>query len=242
MAVAQEKLKELNSEMPYKFRVQSTQYGKTTVVSYIDARQLFDKLDEVCGIGNWQSDFRLIDGKLFGGIGILVEGGEGGNPDQWVWKWDTGTESNVEKEKGEVSDSIKRAGVQWGVGRFLYSQGIITLKAVKHTNQKEYPSDDEGKILWTADEVNKHCLKVMESGQLDRTKPTKTTPPASKSKTDSGTEPKQVLPELTKAHKLYDSAIKNYQDGKMTLEYIKGKFTLSKELEDEIKKLKVTKK
>ena len=39
----------------------------------------------------------------------------------WVWKWDCGTESNTEKEKGEASDSFKRACVNWGIGRELYT-------------------------------------------------------------------------------------------------------------------------
>lgn len=38
----------------------------------------------------------------------------------WVWKWDMGTESDFEEEKGEASDAFKRAAVKWGIGRFLY--------------------------------------------------------------------------------------------------------------------------
>lgn len=41
--------------------------------------------------------------------------------DKTVWKWDCGTESNTEKEKGEASDSFKRACVNWGIGRELYT-------------------------------------------------------------------------------------------------------------------------
>ena len=48
------KLKDLTKELPYKWRVQSTKYGKTTCVAYIDARDCQDLLDEVVGAENWQ--------------------------------------------------------------------------------------------------------------------------------------------------------------------------------------------
>ena len=53
-------------------------------VAYIDARDVQKALDEVVGSENWQDDYKLVDGKLFAGIGILVG-------DRWIWKWDTGT-------------------------------------------------------------------------------------------------------------------------------------------------------
>lgn len=168
MAVTREQLEKLKEPMDYKFRVQSTKYGKSTIVNYIDSRQVQDRLDEVCGPDNWQNDFKLIDGNLYGGIGINVEN-EGG--DKWVWKWDVGTESNQDAEKGNASDSFKRAAVQWSIGRFLYSLGIITLKAVKHTNDKEYPATRDGKILWNVDELTEYCKKLKEQGILDDTKP-----------------------------------------------------------------------
>lgn len=145
---------ELLKPFDFKYRIQSVKYGKATVVSYIDARQLQDRLDEVVGAENWQVKYEERKGNLFAGIGIKY-----GN--EWVWKFDCGTESNVEKEKGEASDSFKRAGVMWGVGRFLYSLPIITLGTKKHTNkankETEYPADDKGNILWTAEDLNKYC-------------------------------------------------------------------------------------
>jgi hypothetical protein len=163
-------LKQLQEPIPYKYRLQSAKNGRATIVSYIDSRQVQDRLDEVVGAGRWQTDFKFIDGKLFGGIGIMIDN-INGQPLQWVWKWDVGTESNVDKEKGEVSDAIKRAAVQWGIGRFLYSLGIITLKAKTHTNGKEYPCKDDGTtILWNVDDLTEYCKLVVESGELDRTK------------------------------------------------------------------------
>ena len=52
-------------------------------------------LDKVVGAENWQDDYKVIDGALFAGVGIKVE-------NEWIWKWDVGSESNIEKDKGEV--------------------------------------------------------------------------------------------------------------------------------------------
>ena len=64
-------LKDLAKELPYKWRVQSTKFGKTTCVAYIDARDCQDLLDEVCGPSNWQSIFYEENGLLFCKVGIF---------------------------------------------------------------------------------------------------------------------------------------------------------------------------
>ena len=66
-------LKELKRVIPSKWRVQSFSKSKpcAVCVSYIDARSVMDLLDEVCGPENWQNDYKLIDGGMFAGIGIL---------------------------------------------------------------------------------------------------------------------------------------------------------------------------
>ena len=139
------KLEDLKKEMPYQWRVQSFSKNKPacSCVAYIDARDVMDRLDLVCGQGNWTDDYRVINGQLFAGIGIFIE-------NQWVWKWDTGTESQTEKEKGIVSDSFKRAAVKWGVGRFLYNLEIkyVDANEVKTGNNYPYPVDKQGKKIF----------------------------------------------------------------------------------------------
>lgn len=103
------KLQDLRKEIPYKWR---TGPGNTQL-AYIDARDVMDLLDEVVGPENWQDSYELVGDKIIAGVGIFVN-------DKWVWKYDTGTESNIEEEKGMFSDAFKRAAVKWGVGRFLY--------------------------------------------------------------------------------------------------------------------------
>ena len=88
-------IEKLKAKIPYKWRVQSfSKFApKATLVAYIDARQAMDLLDTAVGPGNWQDDYRVVHGQLVAGIGILCG-------DKWVWKWDVGTESQTEKEKG----------------------------------------------------------------------------------------------------------------------------------------------
>ena len=105
-------LEKLKKEIPYKWR----QGPSGTQLAYIDARDVQDLLDEVCGQENWQDKYEFVGEKLIAGIGINTENG-------WVWKYDTGDTSNIEENKGQFSDAFKRAAVKWGVGRFLYDLG-----------------------------------------------------------------------------------------------------------------------
>lgn len=147
-------LSELLKEMPYQWRVQSFSKNKPmcSCVAYIDARDVMKRLDEVVGAENWQDDYRVIKDQMFAGIGIYLN-------NQWVWKWDTGTESQTEAEKGIVSDSFKRAAVKWGVGRFLYDLEIqyIDANEVKTNSNYPYPIDKNGKRIY---DLTKHINQL----------------------------------------------------------------------------------
>ncbi len=142
-------LENLKNEIAFKWRVQSANQWGASCVAYIDARQVQDLLDEVCGAENWQCKYSEHKGNLFCSIGILAS-------NEWVWKSDCGTESNVEKQKGEASDAFKRAAVMWGVGRFLYSKTIVKLP-VKEKNGKYLPySSKTGKFVY-GDDITLWC-------------------------------------------------------------------------------------
>jgi hypothetical protein len=148
------KLQDLKKEIPFKWRVQSAnQYG-ASCVAYIDARQVQDLLDEVCGPGFWQCKYSEHKGNLFCSIGIDTN--DGTDDPIWVWKSDCGTESQVEKQKGEASDAFKRAAVMWGIGRFLYSKTIVKLP-VKEKNGRFLPySASKGKFIY-GDDISLWC-------------------------------------------------------------------------------------
>lgn len=119
---------------------------------YKTARTDADLLDETFGPDRWENDFKLIDGVLYGGIGIRFDDGA------MVWKWDAGTESNTEAEKGRASDAFKRAGFKWGLGRELYSAPFIFIPAAKCTIKENngrfqcYDNFEVGAISYSADE------------------------------------------------------------------------------------------
>ncbi len=143
-------LKGLKKTMPYKWRIQSINSYAATCVAYIDARDVMDILDEVVGAGNWQDSYEVIGGNLYCDIAINV--GDG----LWVSKTDCGTESKIEKEKGQSSDAFKRAAVKWGIGRFLYSLKIERLKVREHKG-KFYPyAVENDKIIFDGDTLTKY--------------------------------------------------------------------------------------
>lgn len=166
-------LNNLKKKIPYQWRVQSYSKNKAqaTCVAYIDARDVMELLDEVCGPENWQSDFRDVGGQVFGGIGIR-------NSDkEWVWKWDTGTESNVEKEKGQASDAFKRAAVKWGIGRFLYDLDVAYVKTdgpLSDSHKFPHVVDDNGNRVW---DLTKHLNGGWKQADAVPVAPRKPVPP-----------------------------------------------------------------
>jgi len=97
------------------WRIGSTNQDKTKgmALAYIDARDVMERLDEVCGPGGWQCKYSHTATKTVCDIGIKVG-------DEWIWKADGAGDSDIEAEKGALSDAFKRAAVKWGIGRYLY--------------------------------------------------------------------------------------------------------------------------
>ena len=104
-------------------RPTDTKGGKATLLLYKDARTDRRILDETVGPENWQCDFYEVNGATFCKVGIWDE-----TKEQWIWKSDCGTESNIEKEKGLASDCFKRACFRWGLGVELYATPRIKIK------------------------------------------------------------------------------------------------------------------
>lgn len=92
---------------------------------YKDARCDMNILDETVGAANWQRKHEEHRGNLFCSVGINVNYTDSVGCERWIWKEDAGAESNTEAEKGHASDSFKRACVNWGIGRELYTAPLI---------------------------------------------------------------------------------------------------------------------
>lgn len=119
----------LLTENEIEVRIASVKEKGVTLLLYKDARCDMNILDETVGCENWQRQHEMINGNLFCNVGINCK--EKNGADRWVWKQDVGTESYTEKEKGQASDSFKRACFNWGIGRELYTAPFIWVPAEK---------------------------------------------------------------------------------------------------------------
>lgn len=92
-----------------------TQSGnKALALAYLDARDVQDRLDQVCTPAGWRNTVTETQkGRVLSTIEILIDG-------QWVGKCDGAGDTAVEGEKGGISDAFKRSAVLWGIGRYLY--------------------------------------------------------------------------------------------------------------------------
>ena len=112
------------------------------VVAYVTNRAIQNRLDAVVGIDKWKNEFQAWhpdkknnkESQLCG-LSIWIE--ERG---EWVTKYDGADDSDTEPIKGGLSDSMKRAAVQWGIGRYLYEMPNVYADSEreKYIKRSEY--------------------------------------------------------------------------------------------------------
>lgn len=103
------------------------------VLAYITNRAIMERLDEVFGIEKWQNEYKpMPDGGIICGISCKIG-------DEWVTKYDGADKTSIEATKGGLSNAMKRAGVQWGIGRYLYrlDTTFVTLKEGRPENDDQ---------------------------------------------------------------------------------------------------------
>ena len=103
-----------------------------SLLLYTDARAAMKILDETFGCLNWQRSHQMIGNSLYCIVSVWDN-----EKQQWISKSDVGTESYTEKEKGQASDSFKRACVSVGIGRELYTAPFIWVSANKVNLQRK---------------------------------------------------------------------------------------------------------
>lgn len=194
----------LKKPIPCKWRVQSFSKKKpqATCVSYIDSRQVQDVLDDNCV---WSDRYYSEGGLLFCEITIYADGRE-------YKRSDTGSESNVDKQKGHSSDAFKRAAVKFGVGRFLYDMDMKYLKADKIKDASNYPNviDDNGQKVW---DLTSHINKSNPVRKID----TKESPDKRLQSAKDLNELKKVFESLTPTEKTAWVVLKDKMKEKLTL-------------------------
>ena len=136
----------LLKEYQIEVRVGQVSQKGCTLLLYKTSRTDAEILDSVVGMGNWQKRFYTLQGVGIGererSIVVCEVGIYDDDKHEWVWKSDSGTESEVEQDKGICSDAFKRAagGSCWGIGRELYYTGFIFVKCETELipNSKKY--------------------------------------------------------------------------------------------------------
>lgn len=108
---------------------------KALALAYLDARNVQNRLDDVCGPAGWATEFtETPSGRVLCTLSIKVG-------DEWVAKTDGAGNTDVEGEKGAISDAFKRAAVHWGIGRYLYALDAVWVPCETWT-------DNNGKPRW----------------------------------------------------------------------------------------------
>lgn len=137
-------------------------------VPYVTNRAIQSRLDEVVGPAHWQNRYRPGPG---GGVlcGISIRIGE-----EWVTKWDGAENTDVEGVKGGLSGAMKRAAVQWGVGRYLYGLDEHFVQVRENGSQrgktkegKPFRWDPPALPAWALPESSGERLWKENAGMLD---------------------------------------------------------------------------
>ncbi len=128
------RLQQVNEEKPWGL-----------AVPYVTNRAIQSRLDEVVGPENWYNDYKPwhAAGKKEAqicGISIYFEGRG------FITKWDGAEDSDIEPIKGGLSDSMKRAAVQWGIGRVLYNMDAVFVDVEKRGKSWVIAGKDHDKL------------------------------------------------------------------------------------------------
>ena len=113
-------------EIEWRVGATNQQKDKGLALAYVTNRAIQDRLDNLFGPFGWRNEYRewKKDSQLCG-ISIKAEDGE------WITKWDGASDSNMEATKGGLSDAMKRAAYQWGIGRYLYKLPAVWMPIKK---------------------------------------------------------------------------------------------------------------
>lgn len=109
-----------NIDLEWRLQRSGEKNGKiwAICIPYVTNRAIMERLDAVLTPAGWKNEFTTgPHGGVLCGISILITTNKVA---EWVTKWDGAENTNIEAVKGGLSGAMKRAAVQWGMGRHLY--------------------------------------------------------------------------------------------------------------------------
>jgi hypothetical protein len=132
------------------WRVQSvTSTGKMIVVPYINNRCVMQRFDAAFGPTNWTSEFREITNGFICRLTVHYTDDHEAVL-KTIYREDGASKTNIEPEKGGISDAMKRAAVQFGLGRCLYDYPKVFIEC----NDKYIPDWAQDKLTKLVEWVN----------------------------------------------------------------------------------------
>jgi hypothetical protein len=138
-------------------RVSTINKNGCSLLLYKDARVDQNILDETFGIFGWKRSHQLIGDRLYCTVEVWDD-----DKKQWISKQDVGTESYTEKEKGQASDSFKRACFNLGIGRELYTAPFIWI-----TPDKVNITEKDGRYT-TTDRFAVESIGYSDDGNINK--------------------------------------------------------------------------
>ena len=144
----------LPDEIEWKVQSYTKDKSKTIIVPYITNRCILDRFDMAFGL-NWKSEHREVKDGFICRISIWDE-----KKQQWIYREDGANRTSIEPVKGGISDAMKRAAHQWGLGRILYTYPRVLL-----TGEVRYIPDSVierlGKMVLLINQGNFNQKKVI---------------------------------------------------------------------------------
>lgn len=139
-------------------RVQQIREDGLSLLLYITSRAAMNLLDDTYGRLMWKRESKEVNGEERCVVSVY-------NPDikEWISRDDVGTASYTEKEKGRASDAFKRACVNFGIGRELYSAPHIWITNAQATIKKKKDKD----IYYTYDRFRVKSISYNGKGEID---------------------------------------------------------------------------
>lgn len=112
---------------------------KASALAYLDAREVYKRLDDVCGVGGWQDKLIELKEGFTCELSILID-------DVWITKSDSADYTDIEAIKGGASSALKRAAAVWGIGRYLYYLPRVWVEVDEYKQLKSIPELPEWAI------------------------------------------------------------------------------------------------
>jgi hypothetical protein len=149
-----------NSDIEWRVSATTQDKSRGLAVPYVTNRAIQNRLDNTVGVDGWHNDFVPWKGESAQLCGISIYFPE---LQAWITKWDGADDSDIESVKGGLSDSMKRAAVEWSIGRYLYGMTQVWV-AIEQRGKGYVIRDSERPSLDAAHERWVQTLQQRRSG------------------------------------------------------------------------------